>query len=103
MSTTDRLRPVRKLLVMDLLREAGIDVSLWKNYKGGSPAANPRYCYNWSFEQPGELVAVCLWHNSLKLKNGRIIFQRSPRALASMRSESGPSIWKRRAADFGRH
>jgi hypothetical protein len=43
MPALDDLKPVRKLLVMDLLNETGIDVSQWKNFKGASPAANPKY------------------------------------------------------------
>ena len=59
MSVLDELKPIRKLLVMNLLREIGVDVSQWKNYKGAHASANPKYCYNWSFEQPGEVVVVC--------------------------------------------
>ena len=103
MSVLTDLKPVRKFLVMDLLKDAGFDVSQWKNYKGVSPAANPKYCYNWSFEQPGEVVAVCLWHRSLKEKDGRVIFNRKPRAHASVRKELGASVWNRRDADFGKN
>jgi 5-methylcytosine-specific restriction enzyme A len=102
-SILDELRPVQKFLVIDLLGEVGVDVSKWKDYKGKSPAANPKYCYNWSFEQPGEVVAVCLWHRSLKKKNGTAYFNRKPRAYASIRKEPGASVWNRRDADFGRN
>lgn len=103
MSVLDELKPVQKLLVMDLLKEANFDVSDWKNYKGTHPAANPKYCYNWSFEQPGETVAVCLWHRSLKLVDGNILYNRKPRAFASARKEPGASVWNRRDADFGKN
>ena len=102
MSILDELRPTQKLLVMDLLKEAGFDVSAWKNYKGTRPAANPKYCYNWSFEQPGEAVAVCLWHKNLKQNNGYVLYRRKPRALTSVREEAGAAIWNRRDADFGK-
>jgi len=88
---------------MDLLEEAGFDVSRWKNYKGTHPAANPKYCYNWSFEQPGEFVAVCLWHQGLTLRSGNIFFRRKPRAFASIRNEPGASVWNRQDADFGKN
>jgi 5-methylcytosine-specific restriction protein A len=59
MSILQDLRPTKKSLVMDLLKEAGCDVRAWADY-GGPPAANPKYCYNWSFEQPGEFVVLCI-------------------------------------------
>jgi hypothetical protein len=61
MNALDELKPTQKLLVMDLLDQAGVDVSDWKNFKGDVPANNPKYCYNWSFEKPGQLIVVCLW------------------------------------------
>ncbi len=103
MSVLDELKPTQKLLAMDLLEEAGVDVSQWKNYKGAQPAANPKYCYNWSFEQPGERVVVCLWHRGLKRGNGKVFFRRRPRAYASVREEPGASVWNRRDADFGKN
>ena len=103
MSALDELKPVSKLLVMDLLAEAGFDVSDWKNYRGTSPAANPKYCYNWSFEQPGEVVAVCLWHPSLREHDGTVFYRRKARGFASVRDEPGASVWNRRDADFGKN
>jgi 5-methylcytosine-specific restriction protein A len=104
MSALDELKPIQKFLVMNLLNEVGVDVSQWKNYKGNRPpAANPKYCYNWSFEQPGEVVVACLWHRSLKQEKGKIFFRRKPRAYASVRKEPGASVWNRRDADFGKN
>jgi hypothetical protein len=84
-----------------LLKDAGVDVSQWKNYKGSSPAANPKYCYNWSFEQPGEVVVVCLWHESLKEENGNVVVRRKPRAYGSVRKGPAAGVWNRRDSDFG--
>jgi len=41
------LKPKERLRVMDLVSEAGIDVSDWANFKGGEgkAASNPKYCY----------------------------------------------------------
>ena len=89
MSVIDDLKPTRKALVMDLLSDAGFDVSDWKNYRGRAPAANPKYCYNWSFEQPGEAVAVCLWHDSLTERDGKIVYHRKPKAGAYKREPVG--------------
>jgi 5-methylcytosine-specific restriction enzyme A len=99
MSVLDELRPKQKLRIMDLLADAGIDVSHWKDYKGKHPAANPKYCYNWSFEQPGELVAVCLWHSDLKYLEGQILYHR----LTDLPERIGPGepVWRRRDTEFG--
>lgn len=103
MSVLAELKPVQKFLVMDLLKEAGFDVSDWKNYKGAPAAANPKYCYNWSFEQPGEAVAACLWYPSLKETDGTVLYRRKPKVLASVRIEPGANVWNRRDADFGKN
>src|SRR5262249_39442701 len=103
MSVLEELKPVRKRLVFELLNEAGFDVDHWRIYKGKSPAANPKYCYNWSFEQPGETVAVCLWHRSLKQKNGLIFYRRKSRARAAVRTGPGASVWNRRDSEFGKN
>lgn len=52
------LIPLKPLRVMDLVREAGVDVDDWKNFKKGPQhaASNPKYCYRWSFLQPGRVV-----------------------------------------------
>lgn len=100
MTVLNELKPVKKLRVMDLLDKAGIDVSHWgKDFKGVHPATNPKYCYNWSFEQSGEVVAVCLWHAELDQKNGTIIFKRNGQQPG--RIGAGQAIWKRRDEDFG--
>jgi 5-methylcytosine-specific restriction protein A len=101
MSALESLKPLRKFLVMNLLAEAGFEVDHWKDYRGEHPAANPKYCYNWSFEQPGETIAVCLWYRSLKERNGTIVYDRKPRAFASTRKERAASVWNRRDSDFG--
>ncbi|MGY3496763.1 HNH endonuclease [Bradyrhizobium sp. USDA 4502] len=67
-----RLRPDRKRLVFDILKELKIDVSDWANYKG-QPAANPKYCYEWAFEKPDKFVVLCLWHDELEEENGSIL------------------------------
>lgn len=68
------LRPQSKQLVYDLVTEAGVDTSDWANYKRSkSPASNPKYCYNWSFEGLDRVV-VCLWFEEMK-PDGEILFQ----------------------------
>ena len=71
----DEIRPTGKRLIYDILKELGVDVTDWANYGGGkkSPAANPRYCYNWAFEKPERFIVLCLWHNELEDVDGRIV------------------------------
>jgi len=100
MTTLRELKPVKKHLVMNLLQSAGFDVSDWSNYKGRNPATNPKYCYNWSFEQPGEMFAVCLWHSSIEDGGSEIScsFKPSDRRIRS--TEPGSAIWNKRSNDL---
>ncbi len=52
------IKPTCRLLVMDLVRDAGLDVSDWANFRGGKKgaASNPRYCYEWAFVQADKVV-----------------------------------------------
>ncbi|WP_127803912.1 HNH endonuclease signature motif containing protein [Hydrogenophaga sp. NH-16] len=58
---------------MDLVAEAGIDVSDWSNFRGGPSKArvNPKYCYEWAFDD-GEKIVITLWHDELIRENGAI-------------------------------
>ena len=68
------LKPQSKELVYDLVTQAGLDTSDWDNYRRPeSPASNPRYCYNWSFEG-SDRVVVCLWFEEMK-HEGEVVFQ----------------------------
>lgn len=60
------IRPTGRELVYDLVRAVGLNVDDWSNYKKGktAPAANPRYCYEWSFTQDDQYVVLNLWHAS---------------------------------------
>jgi len=93
------LRPTRRNAVIDLLYQAGVDVQGWYKRKDGSPVATPRsnpaYCYNWAFEDPGKSVVACVWHESLRIVDGRIQFDGNMRRLAerldSIAAASGES------------
>ncbi len=69
------LKPTEHLRVYDLVREAGVDVSDWANYKRpSSPQTNPKYCYEWAFEAPDRVV-VCLWFGEMQ-QEGETVFQK---------------------------
>ena len=82
MSTLSDLFPTAKLLLKDLVEQTGIDVSDWKNFRGGASraAANPKYCYEWVFIKPKEFVVLNLWHDFFKERpNGEIYMHLNPR------------------------
>ncbi|WP_288107411.1 HNH endonuclease signature motif containing protein [Limnobacter sp.] len=87
---------------MDVVAEAGIDVSDWSNYARGakSPAANPAYCYSWTFAEPGRFVLLNLWYVELKEADGTIFQDMNYRELATQFERSKEkSAWGRRARE----
>ena len=94
----ESIKPSGRERVMDLVQQTGIDVSDWSNYaKGASaPAANPRYCYEWSFESP-DVVVLNLWHGNMKEEQGRIIHRENYRGDAEAHRAAGAkSNWYQR-------
>lgn len=89
------IEPQHNQRVMDLVREAGIDVTDWSNFKGGSAkaASNPRYCYEWSFMNDN-IIVLNLWFDQLFFKNEKIYREINMRALSKKYSKP---IWKKRA------
>jgi len=71
---------------MDLVAQAGIDVSPWLTRKDGktvrNPRANPHYCYEWAFGGNTEPSVFCIWHKNLKLWNGLITYEDNLRSFA---------------------
>ncbi len=59
------LYPTSKEQVMNLVKLAGVDVNDWSNFKGKYPASNPKYCYEWSFIEPGKVVILNLWYDNI--------------------------------------
>ena len=80
------LKPSNRGRVMDLVAAAGIDVSKWAIKADGTPvrtpAANPNYCYEWSFGGGGEPSLVCIWHESLRVERSQIVYEGNVRATA---------------------
>lgn len=52
------LKPTQPKRVMDLVEQAGLNISDWANFKGKSPASNPKYCYEWCFIEDGKPVVL---------------------------------------------
>ncbi len=80
----EQLRPERHQRLYDILQtEIGLDVSDWSNYKKGltAPAANPRYCYAWSFTSDS-VVVLNLWHAYLIARGSDLVYELNMRAYA---------------------
>jgi hypothetical protein len=100
MTLKDDLLPTGKNRVIDLVQAAGVDTSDWGNFARGPKwaAANPRYCYEWSFVQPGRVVVLNLWYDNLRERRGTISVE------TNMREESrrlervhSKAVWVKRA------
>jgi 5-methylcytosine-specific restriction enzyme A len=67
------LEPRSRPTLMSLVAEAGVDVSDWAISTSGHPASNPKYCYEWAFEEPGRCVVLNLWHRHMRVESDRIV------------------------------
>ena len=74
MSGLSSLKPSKRQRVYDLVQDTGVDVSDWSNMKGGErkAAANPKYCYEWSFIQPSDVIVVNFWYEEIQEQQGLI-------------------------------
>jgi 5-methylcytosine-specific restriction enzyme A len=85
---------------MDLVHDAGVDISDWANFKGGKNRAgsNPKYCYEWSFVEPGTVVVLNLWHAEMKEQDGAVVREFNLRKLANEFGQiPGRTVWRKRA------
>lgn len=83
---------------MDLVESIGIDVSDWANFKGGAEkaASNPKYCYEWSFEDHAKkLIVLNLWYENIEILDGDLVQKLNLRKTAENAASSPQS---RRAA-----
>lgn len=108
MSALNEITPRTRALVHDLVKEAGVDVSDWANYKRGAAHAssNPKYCYEWAFIEPDKVVVLNLWHAGMTETNGVIQDQLNMRAFAHriarlrydpLQEDDAKLIWEMRA------
>lgn len=98
MPILDQIKPKAKNRILDMVRDAGVDVSDWEASKGNalSPAANPKYCYNWSFVQPNEVVVLNLWYSGLEEQKGDVTYEWNARDIAT----SAKGVTVRRAIEM---
>jgi len=100
MTALSELVPRDQHLIIDLARDAGVDVSDWSNFKGGKrkAASNPKYCYEWSFVEPNKVVVLNLWYASMEERDGKIVQDFNMRKVAHEYGEiPGKAVWGKRA------
>jgi 5-methylcytosine-specific restriction enzyme A len=75
MSLLAEINPSQKNTIMSLAKEAGLDVSDWKNFKGGEKlaAADPNHCYEWSFVQRRKILVLNLWIDQIIKKVSTLV------------------------------
>lgn len=73
----EAIKPIIHQRIMDLIADAGIDISDWANFKGGKKraASNPKYCYDWSFANDTGVVVLNLWFSAMETResDGKVI------------------------------
>lgn len=88
----ETLKPQTKETIYDLLQQLGISTDEWQTKENGveveNVKANPNFCYNWSFGSIQEGFALCIWHGTLVLDDGQVVFQESLRALSKQLQET---------------
>jgi len=83
------LQPRTKETIFDLLELVGISTDAWvATSNSENVKANPSFCYDWAFGSPHEGYALCVWHGTLAIDEGRIVFRENLRELsAGLRAE----------------
>jgi hypothetical protein len=93
----EALRPTRKDKVFDLVEEAGFDTADWIASAHNCPVkANPKYCYEWAFVEPGKVAILNLWWDMFEEEpDGSIVHRHNFRADAN--GNIGKPTWVTRA------
>lgn len=96
----DDIRPKRKDRVYDSVEAAGVDVTDWEQSSADPrrKRMNPKYCYNWSFVQPGKVVVASLWHAEMQPRGATVIHAKNFREDARLNAPK--QAWRKRATDL---
>lgn len=95
------IEPIAHRRVMDLVKEAGVNVDDWINFKKGPnkerAASNPKYCYDWAFVEAGKVVVLNLWFDSMRLNGDAITQSINPRRFGEEVGKIKSATWAKRA------
>lgn len=99
MSEIGDLKPTSRTRVIDLVSEAGHDVSDWSNFERGPryAAVNPRYCYEWCFSQDGKATILNMWYANVREHQGKVVIQANIRASIEAYGKRAKNVWRMRA------
>jgi 5-methylcytosine-specific restriction protein A len=102
MCDLSEIEPTERKRVIDLVRDAGVDVNDWAACEGGEEkaASNPKYCYEWSFVEPKKTVVLNLWYGKMEERDGAIVQDLNYRDIA--REPANPVGRKTRAMNMDR-
>ena len=98
----ESLRPTRKDNVFDLVESAGFDTADWIASARNCPIkANPKYCYEWAFVEPGKVAILNLWWDMFdEGADGSITHSHNFREDAA--DNAGKPTWVKRATRLDR-
>src|SRR5262245_49422401 len=101
MMSLQDIKPDGRPRVIDLVRQAGVDVSDWARFARGRKwaAANPKYRYEWAFQEPNKVVVLNLWYRQLTETNGAITWTNNVREWFREPQFSG-TVSKQRSGRF---
>ncbi len=92
----ESIQPKKRVLVYNLVAEAGLDVSDWSNYtRPESPQTNPKYCYEWAFVG-GDRVVVCLWFDAMREDDTGIYEDLNLRVIPRQHPDEDTTVARRR-------
>lgn len=70
------LEPKKKGLIFDLAEQAGMDMSDWVQSASDQAKVkeNPKYCYEWAFEQKNGCIMLNIWHADIQDREGTLVW-----------------------------
>lgn len=79
MSTIDNIRPTRRRTVLEILNSLNFETTKWYNCADPDrAAANPAFCYNWSFyDVKSNQIVLNVWIEDLLERNNLIYLKRN--------------------------
>ena len=73
MKLKETIKPTVSRRIVDLIAEAGVDVTDWAESTKGNPASNPKYAYEWAFVDR-DIVVLTLWYEDVTEIDGSLYY-----------------------------